>query len=106
MYNFCTRDSVANRMEIDRLAAMAEEKGIPLRIAYQFHWGGLRRGLPGSGGVTFSDPPYQMITCDPDDRVHDPGLAKVLGKLYDVRFGLSVPNIWADIPRLTFNNPG
>lgn len=105
VYNFCSRDSEANRKKIDSLSAMAEETGIPLRVAFQMHWGGTPVGIPDSGGVTFSDPVYQMITYDPDDRVDDPGLREVLGNDYDIRFGLSVPNVWSDTPWLTFNNP-
>ena len=105
VYNFCSRDRESNEKEIDTLVSMAEKTGIPLRIAYQFHWGGIPRGVPDTGGVTFSDLPYQMITYDPDDHVDDPGLAALLGDRYDVRFGLSVPNVWSNTPWLTFNHP-
>jgi hypothetical protein len=104
VYNFCSRDSAENRKEIDRLAGLAEQTGIPLRIAFQVHWGGVPVGVPDSGGVAWSDPPYQMVVYDPDDQTDDPGLAALLGDRYDVRFGLSVPNVWSDTPWLTFNN--
>lgn len=105
VYNFCSRDRSANVREIDRLAALAVETGIPLRIAFQIHWGGVPVGVPDSAGVKFSDPPYQMVTYDPADQTDDPGLAALLGDRYDRHFGLSVPNIWSDTPWLTFNNP-
>lgn len=105
VYNFCSRDRSKNTKEIDRLAALAEETGIPLRIAFQIHWGGVPVGVPDSAGLKFSDPPYQMVVYDPDDQTHDPGLAAVLGDRYDLRFGLSVPNVWSDTPWLTFNDP-
>ncbi len=104
VYNFCSRDSTENRKEIDRLAGLAEETGIPLRIAFQIHWGGVPVGVPDSGGVAWSDPPYQMVVYDPADQTDDAGLAALLGDRYDVRFGLSVPNVWSDTPWLTFNN--
>ena len=50
VYNFCSRDSDANRKKIDSLGAMAEETGIPLRVAFQMHWGGHRSVFPTAVG--------------------------------------------------------
>ena len=104
VYNFCERDRTENAKEIDRLAAMAEETGIPLRIAFQIHWGGIPRNVPDSAGGKYTDVQYQMIVFDSDDQTDDPGLAALLGDRNDVRFGLSVPNVWSDTPWLSFNN--
>ncbi|MEW6511194.1 MAG: hypothetical protein AB1428_09575 [Bacteroidota bacterium] len=105
VYNFCTRDSTTNAMEIGRLAQMAEETGVPLRIAFQMHWGGIPYNVPDGSGGKFTDPKYQMVTYDAADSTDDPGLAELLGSRYDIRYGLSVPNIWSDNPWLTFNHP-
>jgi len=105
LYNFCVRNAAETTREIDRLAALAESTNIPLRIACQIHWGGAPRGVSDGAGGTFTDLPYQQITYDPDDRYEDPGLAALMGDRYDVRFGLSVPNVWGDTPWLTFNHP-
>jgi hypothetical protein len=105
LYNFCVRSAAENAAEINRLAGLAAETGIPLRIAFQFHWGGIPRGVPDGAGGAFTDLPYQQITYDPDDRVDDPGLAALMGDRYDVRFGLSIPNVWSNTPWLTFNHP-
>lgn len=105
LYNFCVRSPEENAKEIRRLSALAEETGIPLRILFQFHWGGVPKGVSDGAGGTFTDLPYQQITFDPDDQVDDPGLPAIMGDRYDVRFGLSVPNIWNDTPWLTFNHP-
>jgi hypothetical protein len=105
LYNFCVRSPQENAKEIRRLGALAEETGIPLRILFQFHWGGVPKGVSDGAGGTFTDLPYQQITFDPDDQVEDPGLPAIMGDRYDVRFGLSVPNIWSNTPWLTFNHP-
>ena len=105
LYNFCTRDPAASRREIERLAGLAESARIPLRIAFQVHWGGTPKGIPDGAGGTFADVPYQQVTFDPADAVEDPGLRALMGDRYDVRFGLSVPNVWGDTPWLTFNHP-
>lgn len=105
LYNFSRRTAAENAAEIDRLARLAEQTGIPLRIAFQFHWAGIPSGVPDGAGGTFTDLPYQQITFDPDDQVDDPGLAELLGSVYDKRYGLSVPNVWSNTPWLTFNHP-
>lgn len=105
LYNFCARSAAENAQEIDRLAGLAASTNIPLRIAFQMHWGGAPRGVSDGAGGTFTDLPYQQITYDPDDQHDDPGLAALLGDRYDRRFGLSVPNVWGDAPWLTFNHP-
>lgn len=105
LYNFSTRTAEENQAEIDKLAAMAVEANVPLRIAFEMHWGGLPVGVPDGAGGTFSDLPYQQITFDPDDKVDDPGLAALMGDRYDVRFGLTVPNVWSNTPWLTYNHP-
>jgi hypothetical protein len=105
LYNFCVRSPEENAQEIRRLSALAEEMGVALRILFQFHWGGVPSGVSDGAGGTFTDLPYQQITYDPDDQVEDPGLPALMGDRYDVRFGLSVPNIWSNTPWLTFNHP-
>ncbi|HXG23829.1 MAG TPA: hypothetical protein VNJ09_04680, partial [Chthonomonadales bacterium] len=105
LYNFCRRNAAENAREIARLAALAESTGIPLRIAFQMHWGGSPKGIPDGAGGKFDDLPYQQITYDPADSVDDPGLAAIMGDRYDRRFGLTVPNVWSDTPWLTFNHP-
>lgn len=105
LYNFCRRNAAENAKEIARLAALAESTGIPLRIAFQMHWGGTPKGVPDGAGGKFDDLPYQQITYDPADRVDEPGLAAIMGDRYDRRFGLSVPNVWGNTPWLTFNHP-
>jgi hypothetical protein len=105
LYNFCVRTAPENAAEIDRLAAMAENLNVPLRIAFQVHWGGSPTGVSDGAAGTFTDLPYQQVTFDPDDKVDDPGLASILGDRNDVRYGLSVPNVWGDRPWLTFNHP-
>ncbi len=105
LYNFSKRTARENAAEIDRLVALAEKTGIPLRIAFQVHWGGIPRGVSDGAGGTFTDLPYQQITFDPADKLEDTGLEALMGDRYDVRFGLSIPNRWADTPWLTFNHP-
>jgi hypothetical protein len=104
LYNFAKRDAAANASEISRLAGFAVDSGVPLRIAFQFHWGGIPSGVPDGAGGTFTDLPYQMITYDPANTVMTPGLAALMGNRFDPRFGLSIPNQW-DLPWLTFNHP-
>jgi len=105
LYNFCTRNATENAAEIERLAALAEKSLVPLRIAFQVHWGGIPKGVSDGAGGKFTDLPYQQITYDPADKVEDPGLAALMGDRYDVRFGLSIPNRWSNTPWLTFNHP-
>jgi hypothetical protein len=105
LYNFCRRSAAENAKEIARLAALAETTGIPLRIAFQMHWGGAPKGVSDGAGGHFDDLPYQQITYDPEDNVDEPGLAALMGDRYDRRFGLSVPNVWGNTPWLTFNHP-
>jgi hypothetical protein len=105
LFNFCKRSVAENKAEIERLAGLAEETGLPLRIGFQVHWGGTPVGVPDGVGGFWSDPQYQMITFDQDNRVEGPGLRDLLGERYDIRYGLSVPNMWSDTPWLTFNHP-
>lgn len=105
LFNFCARKPAESAIEIGRLASLAERAGIALRIAFQMHWAGLPIGVPDGAGGTFGDAPYQQVTFDPDDGVDDPGLRALMGDLYDVRYGLSVPNRWSNTPWLTLNHP-
>ena len=57
LYNFSVRNAAENAAEIDRLAALAEQTRIPLRIAFQVHWGGIPRGVSDGAGGTFTDLP-------------------------------------------------
>src|SRR5205823_11313513 len=105
LYNYCSKTPVEQIKEIDRLAALAAKTRIPLRIAFQTHGGGVPKGVSDGAGGTFTDLPYQQITYDPDDKVDDPGLASLMGDRYDVRFGLTTPNVAGNVPQLTFNHP-
>lgn len=105
LYAFSQRDPDRISREVAALAALAESSDFPLRIAPQMHWAGVPTGVPDGAGGTFTDPPYQMICYDPDDGVHEPAVRALMGDRYDVRFGLSVPNVWSDTPWLTFNHP-
>lgn len=105
LFNFCKRSVAENKAEIERLAGLAEETGLPLRIGFQVHWGGTPVGVPDGLGGFFSDPQYQQITFDPDNHVDPSGLRELLGERYDIRYGLSVPNMWSDTPWLTLNHP-
>lgn len=105
LYNFCARTAPENGAEIERIAALAEKLNVPIRVAFQMHWGGIPAGVSDGAGGKFTDLPYQQITFDPADKVEDPGLAALMGDRYDVRFGLSVPNRWSNTPWLTFNHP-
>ncbi|MCX6360909.1 MAG: hypothetical protein NT029_13945 [Armatimonadetes bacterium] len=105
LYNFCIRDTAQNNAEIARLAGMAEQANVPLRIAFQMHWAGAPIGVPDGAGGDFMDLPYQQITYDPADKREAPGLKALLGDLYRPGFGLSVPNRWSDTPWLTMNHP-
>jgi hypothetical protein len=105
LYNFCARTAPENASEIDRIAALAEKLNLPIRVAFQVHWGGSPAGVSDGAGGKFTDLPYQQIAFDPADKVDDPGLAALMGDRYDKRFGLSVPNRWSNTPWLTFNHP-
>lgn len=105
LYNFSKRTAPQNAAEIERLAGLAEKTRVPIRIAFQVHWGGIPAGVSDGAGGTFTDLPYQQITFDPADQVEDPGLASLMGDRYDVRYGLTVPNRWFNTPWLTFNHP-
>lgn len=105
LYNFCSRGPAENQAEIDRLAALAEDTNVPLRIAFQVHWGGVPRGLSDGAGGTFTDIPYQQISYDPQDAYDDPGLAALMGDRNDIHYGLSIPNVWSNTPWLTYNHP-
>jgi hypothetical protein len=105
LYNFAAKDAGENRKAVHDLVALAEAVNVPLRIAFQVHWGGVPRGVSDGAGGTFTDAPYQQVTFDPADKTDDPGLRPLLGDRWDLRFGLSVPNRWSDTPWLTFNHP-
>lgn len=105
LYNFCVRTAAENQAEIHRLAALAESANVPLRIAFQLHWGGSPKGVSDGAGGTFTDLPYQQITFDPDNQREDTALATLMGERYEKSFGLSVPNRWSDTPWLTYNHP-
>lgn len=105
LYNFSSRKPKENATEIRRLADLARRTGIPLRIAFQFHWAGIPSGVPDGAGGTYTDLPYQMITFSPDQNVDDADLASLLGGRYDPRFGRTIPNVWGNTPWLTFNHP-
>ncbi len=105
LYNFCIRDAAQNRAEIARLARLAEQANVPLRIAFQMHWAGAPIGVPDGAGGTFMDMPYQQVTYDPANKLAAPGLQALLGDLYRPAFGLSVPNRWSNTPWLTMNHP-
>ncbi len=107
LYNFSARTVQENASEIERLVALAEATNVPLRFAFQFHGGGLPKGVPDGAGNTFLDLPYQQVTFDADNMIEDSNLKALMGDHYDKRYGLTTPNgaTGEGSPYLTFNHP-
>ncbi len=105
LYNFSIRTAQENNAEINRLVSLSEAANVPLRFAFQFHKGGLPKGVPDGAGNTFLDLPYQQVTFDTDNTVEDANLKSLMGDHYDKRYGLTIPNHNSNLPSLTFNHP-
>ncbi|MBM3492887.1 MAG: hypothetical protein FJX72_00985, partial [Armatimonadetes bacterium] len=105
LYNFCRKDMAEQLRAMRTYADLAYQARFPIRVAPQMHWAGIPAGVPDGAGGTFGDVPYQQVTWDDSDQYEDPGLKPLMGDRHDVRFGLSVPNIWSNTPWLTFNHP-
>lgn len=105
LLNFAREQPGDTAAAVRALVGVADAARFPLRILPQLHWAGIPAGVPDGAGGLFTDVPYQQITWDPADSLDDPGLKPLLGERYDVRFGLTVPNIWGNTPWLTLNHP-
>ncbi len=77
---------------------------IPLALYLSGWWSGTPGAVPDGEEGKFGDPKYQQIVFSETDTIPD---TAPLGGIYaeDVRFGLPVPNGWANAKWLSLNNP-
>lgn len=102
---FAVRTSSQMAASYDRYLELARSNDIPITIESTSDWEGTPGHVPDGKEGTFGDIPYQQILWSETDQTADvwngEKLSDYLGSRYDVRYGLSVPNIWGDTPWLT-----
>lgn len=90
--------------ELQKLIDLARNNNVPVQLKFNTEWGGTPKTTSDGLGGTFGDIKYQQILWSDNDQYNDPGLSTYLGGRYNVKYGLSIPNVWADTPWLTYNN--
>ena len=103
-YNYSSKTASETKKAIQGLGALAEETGIPLRIAFRMETGGEPIGVSDGAGGTFMDLSYQQITFDPANTIKNDDLNAMMGDRSNAGFGLTTPNSHGT-PRLSYNHP-
>ena len=106
---FPVRSAAQMASNYDRYIQLAQINNVPVAIEHTSDWEGTPKNIPDGKGGKFGDIRYQQILWSETDQSEDmwngEELADYLGERYDIRYGLSVPNVWGDTPWLTWNNP-
>ncbi len=105
---YANPDDAAVRQRIRDFGALAARYRVPWVLQLSSWWADTPLHVPDGEGGTFGDVRYQQIGFSQYDHYDDPELREFMESVrpgsYDVRYGLTVPNLWSSTPWLTMNN--
>jgi hypothetical protein len=105
---YAAHDAETVRARIVAYADLAKRHGVPWILQLSSWWADTPLRVADGLGGHFGDVRYQQIGWSELDTYHDPGLREYMESVapgsYDVRYGLTVPNIWSSTPWLTMND--
>jgi len=106
---FTTKDADWMRARIKELGELSVVKKIPIVLQYTSTWADTPLQVPDGAGGKFGDIQYQQIGYSEFDNYDDPGLKEYMDSCkqgwYNIHYGLTTPNHWANTPWITMNHP-